>query len=221
MFHVQESHVVVYVMDAFQAFKIDDFDLIQKVIKEGRPLIIAVNKWEAVKEAYRYKAKNYLLHQLERNLGQLHGDPLVFVSAKLAMNIDEMMDKIVTTYDKWNTRISTGLLNDWLDKFKKLDNLPKEDQKQLKINYLIQARVRPPLFIFFINSKALFKPNYMRFVMRNMAKQFQLDGIPLRGTLRSTNNSEKKYQKNKKEKKVSPTRQKMENLKKKYGNFGL
>lgn len=37
-----------------------------------------------------------------------------------------MIDNIILTYDKWNSRISTGLLNDWLDKFKKLDNLPKD-----------------------------------------------------------------------------------------------
>eukprot|EP00919_Chromeraceae_sp_WS-2016_P049944 GHVR01118390.1.p1 GENE.GHVR01118390.1~~GHVR01118390.1.p1 ORF type:complete len:101 (-),score=2.33 GHVR01118390.1:1283-1585(-) len=99
-----------------------------------------------------------------------------------------MMDKIITTYDKWNSRISTGLLNDWLEKFKKLDNLPKCNDHSLRINYLIQARVRPPLFIFFVNSKSLFKDNYMRFVTDNMAKEFNMDGIPLRTTLRSTNN---------------------------------
>lgn len=44
----------------------------------------------------------------------------------MLLNIDQMMDKIVTTYDKWNKRISTGLLNNWLEKFKKLDNLPKD-----------------------------------------------------------------------------------------------
>ena len=52
--------------------------------------------------------------QLDKNLGQLHGHPIVFVSAKMALNIDQMMDKIITTYDKWNKRISTGLLNNWL-----------------------------------------------------------------------------------------------------------
>lgn len=45
----------------------------------------------------------------------------------MGIGLNELMDKIVVTYDKWNTRVSTGLLNDWLDKFKKVDNLPKED----------------------------------------------------------------------------------------------
>ncbi len=50
----------------------------------------------------------------------------MFVSAKMVLDIDQMMDKIITTYDKWNKRISTGLLNNWLEKFKKVDNLPKD-----------------------------------------------------------------------------------------------
>lgn len=49
MAHVKESNVVVYVMDAFSAMVLDDFSLIRSVIKEGRPVVIAVNKWEVVK----------------------------------------------------------------------------------------------------------------------------------------------------------------------------
>ena len=64
--------------------------------------------------------------QIKENLGhQLHGYPLVFVSAKMHKNLDELLDGVIKAYDKWNSRISTGLLNNWLDKFKKLDNLPK------------------------------------------------------------------------------------------------
>lgn len=47
------------------------------------------------------------------------------MSVKLNTGINEMLDSVITAYDKWNTRISTGLLNNWLEKFKKLDNLPK------------------------------------------------------------------------------------------------
>jgi GTP-binding protein len=180
-------------MDAFSSFVVDDFALIRKVIKEGRPVVIAVNKWEAVKEPFRYKAKNYLLKQIEQSLGEIHGDPLVFISAKLNRGLDEMLDRVVTVYDKWNTRVSTGLLNDWLENFKKLQTLPKAEDHALKINYLIQARVRPPHFIFFVNAKYLFAGHYERFLLRNLAKEFKMDGVPLRLTIRSSNNRENKH----------------------------
>jgi GTP-binding protein len=192
MAHVQESHVVVYVMDAFSAMVLDDFALIRSVLKEGRPVIIAVNKWEAIKEEFRYKAKNFLVKQIEKQLGELHGNPLVYVSAKMGMGLSELLDRVFGCYDKWNTRISTGMLNDWLENFKKLQDLPKQREHSLKINYMIQARVRPPHFIIFLNARDLFESHYERFLLRNLANEFKMDGVPLRLTLRSTNNKENK-----------------------------
>ena len=126
----------------------------------------------------------------------------------------------MTSYDKWNRRISTGLLNDWLDRFKKLQQLPKDQERSLKINYLMQARVRPPHFVCFINSKKRFEGHYERFLLRNLAQEFGMDGIPLRVTLRSTNNKENK-DRQPVTRKQSAMRDKMEQLKKKYGNFGM
>lgn len=209
MKHVQESHVIVYVMDAFSAMVVDDFALIRSVLKEGRPLVIAVNKWEVVKEEFRYKARNFILQQIEKKMGELHGNPLVFISAKLNTGLPDMLDKVIGSYDKWNTRISTGLLNDWLENFKKLQHLPKDNEHVLKINYLIQARVRPPHFIFFLNTRGLFEPHYERFLLRNLSSEFKLDGVPLRLTLRSTNNKENKYVRPR-QRKQSVMRDKME-----------
>ena len=73
----------------------------------------------------------------------------------------------------------------------------------MKINYIIQARVRPPHFIFFVNKKLIFKNNYLRFLLKNIAEEFQLDGIPLRHTLRSTNNKENVRKKLKSNEKVN------------------
>jgi len=50
--------------------------------------------------------------------------------------LNGLMDNVVGVYDKWNTRISTGLLNDWLNKFKKLQNLPISDGDRLRIRFI-------------------------------------------------------------------------------------
>jgi predicted GTPase len=51
-------------MDALNAFKVDDFKIINRVITEGRPVVIVVNKWESIKEQYKNKARRYLEGQL-------------------------------------------------------------------------------------------------------------------------------------------------------------
>jgi GTP-binding protein len=88
----------------------------------------------------------------------------------MGTGLEDLLDRIIFSYDKWNTRVSTGLLNDWLEKFKKLEHLPKDNEHNLRINYIIQGRVRPPHFIFFVNAKHLFLPAYLRFLMRNLSK---------------------------------------------------
>jgi predicted GTPase len=97
--------------------------------------------------------------------------------------------------------------------------MPKDNEHNLRINYMIQARVRPPHFICFVNSRGLFDPAYERFLLRNMAKEFGMNGIPLRVTLRSTNNRENKRASTVRRKK-SKMQERMDELRKKYGNFG-
>ena len=70
------------------------------------------------------------------------------------------MESVLKMYDQWNLRISTGMLNNWLEKFSKLDNLPKDGCENLKIRFVVQAKVRPPTFIVFVNNKELMKGNY-------------------------------------------------------------
>ena len=84
----------------------------------------------------------------------------MFISAKMSFGLDELLNKVIDCYDKWNTRVSTGLLNNWLENFKKLQLMPRDSEHTLKINYLIQARVRPPHFVFFLNARDLFESHY-------------------------------------------------------------
>lgn len=80
------------------------------------------------------------------------------------------MDAVLKVYERWNRRISTGLLNDWLRRFKKLDNLPVDGNNQLKIRYVVQAKSRPPTFVAFVNNNQLFKENYLRFMRGNLVE---------------------------------------------------
>jgi GTP-binding protein len=52
--------------------------------------------------------------QLEKGLGQAKGIPLAFVSAKTGTRLDNIMQEVMRVYEKWNTRVSTGLLNKWI-----------------------------------------------------------------------------------------------------------
>ena len=85
--------------------------VVKKVLDEGRAVVIAANKWDLVEDKFKKKAVKWMEKQLEKGLGQAKGVPLAYVSAKSGIRIDKILDEVMRVYEKWNTRVSTALLN--------------------------------------------------------------------------------------------------------------
>lgn len=77
------------------------------------------NKWDLVDDKWKKRAVKWMEKQLEKGLGISKGVPLAFVSAKTGQRVDRIMAEVLKVYDKWNTRISTSLLNKWQREFQK------------------------------------------------------------------------------------------------------
>jgi GTP-binding protein len=107
------------------------------------------------------------------------------------------MELVIKTYDKWNIRISTGYLNRWLGAFKKVQSLPSGGGERLSIKYMAQIKSRPPTFYVFVNNKELMKINYLKNFRNALAKEFGIEGIPIRILLRDKANKKEKERKQK------------------------
>lgn len=114
------SHVVCVMIDCMEAFTSVDMQIIDKVLSEGRALVIVANKWDLVDDKHKKKATKWMQKQLERGLGQAKGIPIAFISAKTGTRVDNVMEEVMRVYEKWNTRVSTGLLNKWINEFSKV-----------------------------------------------------------------------------------------------------
>lgn len=152
---VAYSHVVGVMIDCMHAFTSTDMQIIKRVLDEGRALVIVGNKWDLIEDRYKKKAVQWMNKQLEKGLGQAKAIPMTFVSAKTGLRVDMVMNEVLRVYEKWNTRISTGLLNKWLLQFNKVQKMPHENGKQLKIKYIMQIKCRPPTFFVFCNRKRI------------------------------------------------------------------
>mmetsp|Transcript_1048 Transcript_1048/g.1928 ORF Transcript_1048/g.1928 Transcript_1048/m.1928 type:complete len:106 (+) Transcript_1048:1563-1880(+) len=104
-------------IDSMEAFTAMDMNIISRVLEEGRSVVIIANKWDLVDDKFKKKALRWMEKQLERGLGQAKGIPIAYVSAKTGMRVDFVMNEVMRVYEKWNTRISTGLLNKWVYEF--------------------------------------------------------------------------------------------------------
>lgn len=180
---IKYSHVVILLFDASEGVLPIELDLAREAIQEGRVLITVGNKWDKIPSENKTKLANYYSQVFYKKI-TLKGLNLVVTSASTKYNIRKLLNEVLELYEKWNTRISTGVLNRWLESFKKVQNMPTEAGELLKIKYVAQIKSRPPTFYMFVNDRSLMKENYMKNFISSLSKEFGLGGVPVRVIMR-------------------------------------
>ncbi|MCQ2740769.1 MAG: ribosome biogenesis GTPase Der, partial [Alphaproteobacteria bacterium] len=195
------AQVVVLVLDADGVLDKQDLTIARQVLDEGRALVIALNKWDI---ANRKEALDKLNYKLETSLTQAQGIPTVTISALRKENLDKLMRAVFKVYDRWNKRIPTAPLNNWFADI--LDNNPPplgKNKRRIKLRYITQAKSRPPSFYIFSSNPEGLPDSYLRYLTNSLRETFDLRGIPLRLTVRKSDNpyADKKPQRNTNKKK--------------------
>lgn len=139
-----------------------------------------MNKWDLVTKEWKERAMKYMNTQVEKALGEVKKVPIYYTSARTGQRIPDLMDEVLNVYEKWNMRVSTGLLNAWLSKIKKVQTLPAHRGTVLKIRFVTQLKSRPPTFVFFVNNAKFIKENYEVYLKNSICSEFGLEGIPVR-----------------------------------------
>jgi GTP-binding protein len=183
---IQYAEVVVLLLDATIPFEKQDLALADLVEREGRALVIAVNKWDLIED--KNVALAALREACERLLPQLRGVPLVTISGLQGRNIDRLMQAVFAAEQKWNTHISTARLNRWLASMIESHPPPAIAGRRLKIRYMTQAKMRPPSFILFASRPEVVPASYVRYLVNGMREAFEMPGTPIRMWLRGGKN---------------------------------
>jgi len=183
---IQYAEVVVLLLDATIPFEKQDLALADLVEREGRALVIAVNKWDLIED--KNAALTNIREACERLLPQLRGVPLVTLSGLTGRNIDRLMAAIFAIEQVWNTHISTAKLNRWLGAMIESHPPPAVSGRRLKIKYMNQARMRPPSFIIFSSRPESVPASYQRYLVNGMREAFNMPGTPIRLWMRGGKN---------------------------------
>mmetsp|Transcript_23007 Transcript_23007/g.22742 ORF Transcript_23007/g.22742 Transcript_23007/m.22742 type:complete len:195 (+) Transcript_23007:804-1388(+) len=107
---IKFSHAVILQIEAPVGLTPVDLELAKKVIDEGRILLIVGNKWDLVPKEMKGKVAKEIAINLHTKI-TLKGLNVIFISALQNYNVNKIMDEIQSLYEKWNKRVSTGLLN--------------------------------------------------------------------------------------------------------------
>ena len=183
---IQYAEVVVLLLDATMPFEKQDLALADLVEREGRALVIAINKWDLIEDKNATLAS--LREACERLLPQLRGVPLVTLSGLQGRNIDKLMDAIFAIERVWNTHLSTAKLNRWLHATTEHHPPPAVAGRRLKLRYMTQARMRPPSFIVFASRPDAVPASYQRYLVNGLREAFAMPGTPIRLWLRGSRN---------------------------------
>ena len=183
---IQYAEVVVLMLDATKPFEKQDLQLADLVEREGRALVIALNKWDLVKD--KNATLKILKEKCERLLPQLRGVPLVPLSGLKGQKIPDLMKAIFEIERVWNVRISTARLNRWLTGMTESHPPPAVSGRRLKIRYMTQAKSRPPSFVIFCSRPEVLPKAYQRYIVNGLRESFDLWGPPIRLWVRGGEN---------------------------------
>ncbi|MBT3991634.1 MAG: ribosome biogenesis GTPase Der [Rhodospirillaceae bacterium] len=183
---IQYAQIVVLVLDGNLMLEKQDLTIARQVIEEGRVLMIAVNKWDAVKD--RKQALQDLDDRLQTSLPQVRGIPIITLSALTGKNTDKLIPAAFKIFEIWNRRIPTGKLNQWLEMMTERHPPPMSSGRRIRIRYMTQAKTRPPTFVIFSSKGNALPEAYRRFLVNGIREDFDLPGVPIRVLVRKGNN---------------------------------
>src|SRR5271169_6068910 len=183
---IRFAEVVVLMMDAQNKFEEQDLRIADLIEREGRALVIAVNKWDLM--AAKSGAISALRTEADHRLPQVKGAPVVAVSGLMGEGIDHLVNAIEAAYAVWNKRIPTAALNRWFGQAVDANPPPAVSGRRLKLNYITQAKARPPSFVLFCSRADAVPQSYLRYLVNSLREYFDLPGTPVRISLREKAN---------------------------------
>ena len=184
---LERADVAIIVIDAVEGVTNLDANIAGYAVDSGCSVIIAVNKWDALEE----KETN-TIYEFERTLKMamkfLDWAPIVTISALTGQRVAKILPLVAQAHAARNLRIPTARLNKF---FEESISQPKGGSApapvkggftRLKVQFLTQAGIRPPLFILFTSggSKAGLHFSYLRYIENQLRAEFEFFGTPIR-----------------------------------------
>ncbi|MBV8289997.1 MAG: ribosome biogenesis GTPase Der [Hyphomicrobiales bacterium] len=183
---VRFAEVVVLLMDAQAPFEEQDLRIADLIEREGRALVIGVNKWDRIEP--RPGTIKKLREETDHRLPQVKGVPVVAVSGLTGAGLDRLMQAVVDAHAVWNRRVGTSALNRWIAEVIASHPPPAVSGRRIRLDYITQPKSRPPSFVLFTSRADALPDAYRRYLVNSLRETFDLPGTPIRLALREKKN---------------------------------
>ena len=182
---VRRSDAVVVMVDATQGITEQDVKVAGFVHDEGKPCVIALNKWDAVEK------DTYTIRKYEKDIASalafMSYAQMVTISARTGLRLNKLLDALHLARENSLRRITTGMLNECISEAIAMVEPPSDKGRRLKIYYAAQVGEAPPHIVLFVNDANLMHFSYLRYLENYLRKTFDFTGTPLRLSVRNKN----------------------------------
>jgi len=180
---VRRSDAVVVMVDATQGIAEQDVKVAGFVHDEGKPCVIALNKWDAVEK------DTYTIRKYEKDIASalafMSYAQTVAISAKTGLRLNKLLDALHLARENSLRRITTGMLNECVSEAIAMVEPPSDKGRRLKVYYAAQVGEAPPHIVLFVNDAKLMHFSYLRYLENYLRKTFDFTGTPLRLSVRN------------------------------------
>jgi len=145
-------------------------------LEHGVPVVMAVNKWDLVEDAALEPTRK----ALREALVHLAAVPRVETSALTSFGLHELLASAVRVYDQARQRVSTGVVNRWIDVWTQRQTPPNFKGTSLRVYYGSQVDVAPPTFVFSVNNERYVTRAYEQYLRNRLREDLNFTEVPIR-----------------------------------------
>ncbi len=187
---IKNTDVVFLVLDALEGVTQQDKAIAGEAVKEGKPIVIVVNKWDLVQKAFKeqgsfepYKSerdyREKYEHALFDRLFFTPGSPVIFVSAMSGYEVDRMLNAAVKLNRTLDKKLPTAKLNQVLGYLAERNPPAAIGGKRFRVYYATQTGNRPFRIRVFCNREEKLTEQYRRYLEAGLVEEFDLKGCPI------------------------------------------
>ncbi len=179
---IERCDVCLLMIDATEGVTEQDKKIAGVAHEAGKGIVIIVNKWDLVKK--ETNTMKFFRREIQQELYFTAYAPIIFISALEKQRLSNVLQTAGAVAENRAMRISTGQLNSLIADASMVAPPPTDKGKRLKIYYVSQVGVKPPLFSFKINSRKLMHFSYARYLENKIRESFGFEGTALKFVFR-------------------------------------
>src|SRR5215203_1995795 len=183
---LERADVAIMIVDAVEGVTALDANIAGYAVDSGCSIIIAVNKWDVVKDKETNTASEFE-RGLRDQMKFLEWAPVITISALTGQRVEKILPLVLKADEARKRRIPTSQLNDFFERAiaqprgGTAPSPAKGGMSRLHVQYLTQAGIRPPTFVVFTSGgRPGLHFSYERYLVNRLREEFDFFASPLR-----------------------------------------